>query len=89
MQTITTIGFDIAKSVFQVHYVDACRPGDHPPSVEAPLCPRVFPEAAAVPDRLRSLRLITLLVAGVPGARAYAALDACGLLPFTLGRRSL
>jgi len=24
MQTITTIGLDIAKSVFQIHVVDAC-----------------------------------------------------------------
>jgi hypothetical protein len=29
MQTITTIGFDIAKSVFQVHGVDRW-PGRHP-----------------------------------------------------------
>ena len=38
MQTITTIGFDIAKSVFQVHGVDAAgevvirRPQDAPPT---------------------------------------------------------
>jgi transposase len=42
MQAITTIGFDIAKSVFQVHGVDAAgqvivrRPGHS-----------VFPEASA------------------------------------------
>jgi hypothetical protein len=27
MQTVTTIGLDIAKSVFQVHGVDAAGPG--------------------------------------------------------------
>ena len=31
MQTVTTIGLDIARSVFQVHGVA----GDDPPSVEA------------------------------------------------------
>ena len=31
MQTITTIGLDIAKSVFQVHGVDADGSGSHPP----------------------------------------------------------
>ena len=30
MQTITTIGLDIAKSVFQVHGVDCGRQGGHP-----------------------------------------------------------
>jgi hypothetical protein len=39
MQTITTIGLDIAKSVFQVHGVDAARPGAHPPPVEASRSP--------------------------------------------------
>ena len=48
MQTITTIGLDIAKSVFQVHGVDAA---GYPPPVEAPLCPGVLPEAAAVSGR--------------------------------------
>ena len=46
MQTITTIGFDIAKSVFQVHGAagEAVIP-------EAPLCPGVLPEATAVAGR--------------------------------------
>jgi hypothetical protein len=33
MQTISTIGLDITKSVFQVHSVDAASSG--PPTVEA------------------------------------------------------
>jgi transposase len=45
MQTITTIGLDIAKAVFQVHGVD-----------EASLCSDVLPEAAAMSSRFRSLR---------------------------------
>ena len=35
MSTITTVGLDIAKSVFQVHGVDAGDQGGYPPSVEA------------------------------------------------------
>ena len=40
MQVVTTVGLDIAKSVFQVHGVDAA--GGHPPSVEAALCAGVL-----------------------------------------------
>ena len=42
MQTVTTIGLDIAKSVFQVHGVDAGGRGGHPPPVEASLRPGVL-----------------------------------------------
>ena len=50
MQTITTIGLDIAKSVFQVHGVDA---GGQVVirSTEAAVGPGVLPEAAALPGR--------------------------------------
>jgi hypothetical protein len=34
MQTITTVGLDIAKSVFQVHGVDVEGKGSHPPTAE-------------------------------------------------------
>jgi hypothetical protein len=37
MQTVTTIGLDIAKSVFQVHGIDTKGDVDHPPSAQAPL----------------------------------------------------
>jgi hypothetical protein len=67
MQTITTIGLDIAKSVFQVHGVECCRPGGDSSAVEASLCRGVFPETAALSCRYRSLRLITLLVARATG----------------------
>jgi hypothetical protein len=59
MQTITTIGLDIAKSVFQVHGIDAGGPGDRSPANEASLFPDVFPEAIAMSGRYRSLRLRT------------------------------
>ena len=48
MQTVTTIGLDIAKSVFQVHGIDAegkvviCRQLKR-------RCPGVLPEAGALP----------------------------------------
>jgi len=49
MQTIMTIGLDIAKSVFQFHGVDAGGQGDHPPPVEASPGAGVLSEAAAMP----------------------------------------
>ena len=49
MQTVTTIGLDIAKSVFQVHGVDAEGQSHHPASVEAALRFGVLSEATAVP----------------------------------------
>ena len=47
MQAITTIGLDIAKSVFQVHGVDAAGQVNSP-STEAPLCPGVLSETAVL-----------------------------------------
>ena len=67
MQTIKTIGFDIAKSVFQVHGVDAAGEAVIR-AVEAALCPGVLPEAATMPGWHRGLRLISLLVARTSGA---------------------
>ena len=48
MQAVTTIGLDIAKSVFQVPGVDAAGPGAHPPPVEASRRPGVLPETASM-----------------------------------------
>jgi hypothetical protein len=73
MQAVTTIGLDIAKSVFQVHGVDAGRQGAHLPSAEAALRPGVLPEAATVPGWHRSLCHVASLVARAQGARAYRA----------------
>ena len=50
MQAITTICLDIAKSVFQVHGVDA----EGKPPAQAALRARIPPEAAAMPSRYRS-----------------------------------
>ena len=75
MQTITTIGLDIAKSVFQVHGVDAGGRVAIRRQIEA--SPRLgfLSEAAAMPCRHRSLRLIAPLVARAQGARPYGTAD--------------
>ena len=48
MQTVTTIGLDIAKSVFHVHGVDAAGQALGPPAVEAPPCTCVLPKVATI-----------------------------------------
>ena len=50
-------GLDIAKTLFEVHGIDAQGKSSHPTSVEAPLCPGVLPEAATVPGGDRGLCL--------------------------------
>ena len=57
MHAVTTTGLDIAKSVLQVHGNRRGRQRDHSPSAEAPLCPDVFLEGAAMPRWYRSLRI--------------------------------
>ena len=74
MQAITIIGLDIAKSVFQVHGVDA----EGNVLIRRRL-KRRFREAAAVPGWYQSLRLIASLAAPTQGARPYRAPDAAGL----------
>jgi transposase len=49
MQTVTTIGFDIAKSVFQVHGVDAAGQVVIRRQLKTSPGHSVFPEAAAMP----------------------------------------
>ena len=51
----------------------------HPPAAQATLRAGLFPEAAAVPDWYRSLRLVTTLVARTAGAWPHCAPDAAGL----------
>ena len=79
MQTITTIGLDIAKSVFQVHGVDAQGQVVIRRQLKRRYVLAFFQEAAAMPGRHRGLRLVASLVARAPGARAYRAADAAGL----------
>jgi transposase len=69
MQAITTIGLDIAKSVFQVHGIDAEGNVSHPPSAEAALRAGVLLEVAAVPRWSRGLCHVASLVAPTRGAR--------------------
>ena len=78
MQTITTIGLDIAKSVFQVHGVDAAGQV----VVRHQLMPvrsGVLSEVTAMPDWHRSLRVIALLVTRAPGTGSHCTTDAAGL----------
>ena len=63
MQAVTTIGLDIAKSVFQVHGVDARRQCGRSPPAEAPPGSAVLQEAAILPGWRRGLRHVTPLVA--------------------------
>jgi transposase len=80
MQTITTIGLDIAKSVFQVHGVDAEGNFIFRRQLKRRYMLSFFlPEAAIVSDRYRSLRVITSLVARAPGAWPHRSPDAAGL----------
>ncbi len=79
MQTITTIGLDIAKSVFQVHGVDA----DGQVVIRRQLKRRYvlafFEKLPPLPSRHRGLCVVTPLVARAAGARPYGATDAAGL----------
>ena len=79
MQTITTIGLDIAKSVFQVHGVDAAGQVVIRRQLKRRVRPGVLPEVAAMPGRHRSLRLVAPLVARAAGTWSYRAADAAGL----------
>jgi transposase len=79
MQTVTTIGLDIAKSVFQVHGIDAEGQVLIRRQLKRRFVLAFFPEAAAVPRWYRGLRNVASLVAPTQGARAYRAPDAAGL----------
>ena len=73
MQSISTIGLDIAKSVFQVHGVDDA--GEVVIRRQLKLRAGVLSEVATVSGRHRGLRLITLLVTRTPSARSHRAPD--------------
>ena len=79
MQTVTTIGLDIAKSVFQVHGVDAAGNVIVRRQLKRRYVFAILSEAAAVPHRHRSLRFIPSLVARTAGSWSYGAPDAAGL----------
>ena len=79
MQAITTIGLDIAKSVFQVHGVDKEGRVVIRRRLKRRYVLAYFQKAAGVPGRDRSLRLVASLVARTPGSRPYRSPDAAGL----------
>ncbi len=77
MQTITTIGLDIAKSVFQVHGVDAGGQVVIRRQLKRRQVVAFFENNMS--GRHRGLRFIAPLVARTPGTRSYRALDAASL----------
>src|SRR5947209_14737189 len=78
MQAVTTIGLDIAKSVFQIPELTR-QECNRSSSAQAPVRFAILSEAAAVPHRHRSLRFVASLVARAQSAGAYGAFDAAGL----------
>ncbi len=79
MQTITTIGFDIAKSVFQVHGVDAAGQVVVRRQLKRRYVLAFFQKLPTVLGWHRGLCLVAPLVARVPGTGSHGAVDAAGL----------
>ena len=81
MQTIATIGLDIAKSVFQVHGIDAEGNVVVRRQLKRRYVLTFFQKLppCLVPGRYRSLRLVASLVARAPVARPHRSPDAAGL----------
>ena len=79
MQAVTTIGLDIAKSVFQVHGVDAEGNVLIRRQLKRRYVLAFFEKLSAVPGWYRGLRHVASLVARTHGAWAYRAVDAAGL----------
>jgi len=79
MQTITTIGLDIAKSVFQVHGVDAAGQVVIRRQLKRRQVLAFFEKLSPVLGWHRSLRLVAPLVPRTPGTWPYRAIDAAGL----------
>jgi transposase len=71
MQTITTIGLDITKSVFQVHGIDA--------GGQVIVRRQLKRRHVLMSDRHRSLRVVAPLVARAPGTWSHCAVDPTGL----------
>ena len=79
MQVVTTIGLDIAKSVFQVHGVDAAGQVLIRRQLKRRAVLAFFQETASMSGWDRGLRLVALLVARAPSTRPFGAVDAAGL----------
>ena len=78
MQTITTIGLDIAKSVFQVHGVDADGQVVVRRQLKRSIRVGLLPEDTAMRGWHRGLCLGAPLVARAAGAGPHCKADAAG-----------
>jgi hypothetical protein len=79
MQAVTTIGLDIAKSVFQIHGVDAAGNVIVRRQLKRRYVFAILSEATAVPHRHRSLCFVASLVTRAHSAGAHRTPDAGGL----------
>ena len=79
MQTVTTIGLDIAKSVFQVHGVDAGGQVIIRRQLKRRYVLAFFQKLPPVSGRHRSLRVLAPLVTRAAGTWSHRAADAAGL----------
>ena len=75
MQTVTTVGFDIAKSVFQVHCVDAAGRVVIRRQLKRRYVLAFFQKLPRCLIGIEACASSHKWVAGAPGARAYGALD--------------
>jgi transposase len=79
MQTITTIGFDITKSVFQVHGVDAAGQVVIRRQLKRRSVLAFFEKLPPCLVGIEARRLVSLLVARTPDTWPYRAINAAGL----------
>jgi transposase len=79
MQTITTIGLDIAKSVFQVHGVDGAGQVVIRRQLKRRYVLAFFQKLPPCLIGIEALCLVSLLVPRTPGAWPYHAINAAGL----------
>jgi transposase len=71
MQVVTTVGLDIAKSVFQVHGIDAVGQVVIRRQLKRRYVLAFFQKLPPVPGGHRGLCLVAPLVAAAQGARPY------------------
>ena len=89
MQAITTIGLDIAKSVFQVHGVDAAGQVTIRRQLKRRYVLAFFPKLSPCLRRHRSLRSSTIGPRRAQGPRPYGAfMPPCLVKPSLNGRRT-
>jgi len=79
MQTITTIGFDIAKSVFQVHGVDSAGEVAIRRQLKRRYVLAFFQKLSPCLVGIEALCLVSLLVTRTSGTRPYRAINAASL----------